>query len=172
MKKYKDKEVEVFLRESNAIEQVYSEDALEDAIKAWNYLKEKTFLTPEVILATHNFLMRNLEPEIAGNWRNCNVWIGGKIKAFISVQLIEDDIRNFLVNMGVGLELPKEDLERWVKNCHIAFEGIHPFTDGNGRVGRLLYLWQRMKLGLPIHVIHADWPKEDGEQKAYYRWFK
>ena len=30
------------------------------------------------------------------------------------------------------------------------FESIHPFTDGNGRVGSLLYNWRMGTLGMPI----------------------
>jgi len=53
------------------------------------------------------------------------------------------------------------------KQIHVAFEDIHPFVDGNGRVGRILYNIHRIKLGLPIHIIH-----EGEEQKEYYKWFK
>ncbi len=33
---------------------------------------------------------------------------------------------------------------------HLLYEAIHPFTDGNGRSGRALWLWQMMNSGL-IH---------------------
>jgi len=53
------------------------------------------------------------------------------------------------------------------KQCHVLFEKIHPFIDGNGRTGRMVYNWHRLKLGLPIHIIH-----EGKEQFKYYKWFK
>lgn len=171
--KFKLKDVQKFLRESNAIEEVYSVEAYEDAIRAWNYLKSKSFLTPEVILATHNLLMRNLRPDIAGFWRNCDVWIGGHKKKFVSVQLIEENVKTFCLSMIIAQQMASiVDLEKLAKDAHIKFEDLHPFEDGNGRVGRLIYLWHRMQLGLPIHIINADWPKKDGEQHNYYKWFK
>ena len=35
---------------------------------------------------------------------------------------------------------------------HIAYESLHPFTDGNGRSGRVLWLWQMA--GAPIGFLH------------------
>jgi len=174
--KYTNKQINEFLKESNAIEQVYSKQALADAHKAWSYLKEKQFLTPEVILATHNFLGRNIEPEIAGKWRDCDVYIGGKRKIFISTYLIEENVKNFCDNLTKSLtiteDLSTEEKERICKDLHVEFEELHPFQDINGRTGRCIYLWHRMKIGLPIHIIHADWHKEDGEQRSYYKWFR
>ena len=170
--KYKTEDIEKFLKESNAIEQEFSVIALKDALKAWDYLKTKSFLTLEVILGVHHLLARHIDPDIAGQWRNCDVWIGGHKKTFVSVQLIEEDIASAISSMEMNDKLPTDDLEEFTKQSHIEFEEIHPFQDGNGRTGRLIYLWHRMKLGLPIHIIHADWDKGGNEQKNYYSWFK
>ena len=37
------KEIKEFLLESNAIEGVHGEEALEDALRAWNYISDKSF---------------------------------------------------------------------------------------------------------------------------------
>ena len=34
-------------------------------------------------------------------------------------------------------------------SLHCDFERLHPFMDGNGRVGRLLWLWRRLHRGIP-----------------------
>jgi hypothetical protein len=36
---------------------------------------------------------------------------------------------------------------------HHAYETLHPFTDGNGRSGRALWLWQMLRAGHPIPAI-------------------
>ena len=38
---------------------------------------------------------------------------------------------------------------------HLLFEALHPFTDGNGRSGRALWLWQMMKSGLASRMDAA-----------------
>jgi hypothetical protein len=64
-------------------------------------------------------------------------------------------------------KVKKKHRERWCDDvCHVSFEHLHPFRDGNGRVGRILYNWQRLKLGLPIHVIKYE------DRWEYYNWFK
>jgi hypothetical protein len=50
--------VKEFLRESNYIERVYDDVALEDAYKAWRYLIKKEELTLILILKTHGILMK------------------------------------------------------------------------------------------------------------------
>lgn len=41
-------------------------------------------------------------------------------------------------------------------DCHCAYEKLHPFTDGNGRSGRMIWLWQMTRLhgGAPLGFLH------------------
>lgn len=41
-------------------------------------------------------------------------------------------------------------------DTHVAYETLHPFTDGNGRSGRTLWAWQMLgrQYGLPLGFLH------------------
>lgn len=154
-----------FLKESNAIEGEYSEEALEDAMGAWEYAKEnKHHVDLKVVLKIHHMLMRRLNSKIAGKWRvNVAVRVGDRYCPAKSKYIIRKEVEDWLDNCknhtGLGAE---EDIKRW----HVAFENIHPFIDGNGRVGRILMNLQRLRVNLPVLII------KETERHHYYAWFK
>jgi Fic family protein len=157
----KDKEIKEFLKESNAIEGEYSDNALRDAMNSWilAVVMRREF-SVGYICAIHRRLMRRLNPRIAGTIRNCPVRIGGEIR--------NQDMQQIKVELEAWLEhqFTRKD-ERGIIQSHIVFEKIHPFEDGNGRVGRILMNIQRLNAGLPLLIIHTG-----KEQQEYYRWFK
>jgi len=157
-----------FLRESNRIEDEYSISALRDAMYAYQYAKEmiiekKQTLTIEHILTIYNLLMRRLNKSIVGKWRNVAVTVGGEYKPKERKYILRKKIQGWIDNCIVTKLGVEEDIRRW----HILFEKIHPFTDGNGRLGRILINIQRLNHQLPIMIIHVG-----DEQKKYYKWFK
>jgi len=150
-----------FLKESNAIEGEYSDIALQDAKQAWTMaiLASKEFASIDYILGIHRRIMKRLNPRIAGKIRDCDVWVGDR------KCLDSKEIRKCLEAWHKGWA--KEETEEGIKEAHVKFEKIHPFEDGNGRVGRILMNIQRLKIKLPILIIH-----EGEEQQRYYKWFK
>jgi len=54
----------------------------------------------------------------------------------------------------IALEVILEDMEiNGPYNTHLAYENLYPFTDGNGRSGRVLWLWQKRGLA-PLGFLH------------------
>ena len=157
-KKNMNKELE-FLYESNMIEGEMSGLALLDAHMAWEHIcsLKKKKLSVDDIMMTHYYLMKSLNPRIAGVRRKVPVYIGGREA----------------VNAGqIGrllMQLTENKPKTWaeIKKWHIDYEGIHPFEDGNGRTGRIIMNWHRKINKLPILVIHHGSEKWD-----YYDWFK
>jgi Fic family protein len=93
------------------------------------------------LLAMHRALMAETHPEIAGQFRAEQVWIGGgnfspHRAAFVPphhtrVDSALDDLTAFC---------ERDDIPPLTQAAiaHAQFETIHPFVDGNGRVGRAL----------------------------------
>lgn len=162
------KELE-FLFESNNIEGELDAISLMQAVHAWQFMKEQKFMTVGAVLKTHKILMLNakLYPNEKGYFRTIDIYIGGKRKKFIHESKLREDLQHLLDRMNdPDRDEPKIN-GAWSRTAHVEFEDIHPFVDGNGRVGRMLYNWHRLKMGLEIDVIH-----EGAEQKLYYKWFK
>jgi len=160
----------LFLEESNLIEGV-GKEGLEDSSKAYLYLMQvQPPLTRKNVLKTHRLLMKNLNARIAGQMRKVPVGIYSKGKLVgecADPRKLEGSMTNFLagVNLLDTLTVSLEK-EEYSKECHILFEKMHPFEDGNGRVGRLLLAWQRKQMGLSLLIIFND------DKQRYYDWFK
>ena len=172
IKNYLKKDVKEFLTESNAIESVYGSDSLKEAQEAWDYaFKNKDKFNTPYILEVHRLLAQRLHPSIAGQFRDCDVWIGGDRKPNLTPMgfnnLVNDWCNEFKEQLKNIKDLSREQREKTVQWNHIKIEGIHPHQDFNGRTYRLLMNIQRFLFALPILIIH-----EGDEQMDYYRWFK
>ena len=75
---------------------------------------------------------------------------------------VAGEIRKLLADYNA---LPYKTIEDIVA-FHVAFERIHPFQDGNGRVGRLILFKECLKLGIVPFII------EDDLKLFYYRGLK
>jgi Fic family protein len=164
-------QIEEFLRESNAIEGVYDDDSLVQALEAWKFLIEQKKLTVGVILKTHKILMlnQNLLPSDKGYFRNVMVYIGGK--PALNALHIRERMEHLVDNIEDAITNGRKETELWkeyiCQDHHVQYEKIHPFIDGNGRTGRMFMNWERLQLGLPLLIIHVG-----EEQMEYYKWFQ
>lgn len=160
--------INIFLRESNAIESEYSDEAFRDSVVAWEYaVSEYKNWGIDYVCGIHEKLMCNLDSDIAGKLRKKTVYIVGT--NFFGERKV---IREILAK-GNKPRLRKwcekyegcKDLDE-LKEAHIDFEMIHPFLDGNGRTGRILYNVQRVHGGIGVNVFYEK------EKAEYYEWFR
>jgi len=131
------------------------------AIKAYQELENYKYDDISDLLQAHKILMHEILNN-AGNFRTSNVRVGEHIapQAYLVHELMEQ-LFEWLKNSDEHLLL---------KSCifHYEFEFIHPFIDGNGRIGRLwqsviLYKHNSLFASLPTESIVRD------HQEEYYK---
>lgn len=148
------------LRESNAIESVYDDKSLLEAIDAWDLLARQKKLTEDVVLEVHAILMRRhlRKQKERGHYRTIPVYVGRT--TMTDPELIPDQMKAWLQGMNTIRD------KSFFKRLHVEYEAIHPFVDGNGRTGRMFMNWHRLQCRMPILVI------KESERWDYYKWFK
>jgi len=115
---------------------------VKNAIKLYNDLTIFNPFKVESLLKAHEILMQGLI-EDNGNWRkgNAGIFKGTEIIHFAPpanrIPVLMQDLFEFMEQNG--------DISLIIKACifHYELEFIHPFSDGNGRIGRL---WQQLLL--------------------------
>ena len=147
-----------WIRESNLIEGVDDPEADQMAWAAWEDLKKARKLDLGAIRFAHWMLLKDLDPRIAGRWRDWNVTVGGR--SCPNFPLVPNLMKEWL-------KLYEEALtDDAIRHAHVAFERIHPFADGNGRTGRMILNYQRIQAGL------SEWCIMNAEKQNYYAWFR
>lgn len=157
-------------------------DKRDDWEEVQNYIKamewavlalDKLPFSARLIRETHKVLLQGVrgEKKQPGEFRTSQNWIGGATindaifvpPVHTTVPELMSDIEKFLHNEEIHFpELLKIGL------VHYQFETIHPFLDGNGRVGRLLiplYLVSKGILQKPILYLSDFFEKN---RKLYY----
>lgn len=109
------------------------------------------------ILSLHRMLMNSIRPD-AGSYRSHGVRIVGADVPTANYVKVP-----FLMNSLIdAINTPMEDVVSHIAGIHSRFEQIHPFSDGNGRIGRLIVHAMALRKNLPPAVIRQE------KKRLYY----
>ncbi len=130
------------------------------------YIQEKAKekeIDSEMILLLHKMLITNINNEIAGRYRKDGEYV--RVGTYIAPapEQVERMMDNATLEYASDIEGYFIDK---IARFHLEFEHIHPFIDGNGRIGRVLINYQLIRLGFPPLIV-----RNKGKQK-YYESFK
>ena len=124
-------------------------------------LAHEGLLTREDVWQWHRILMTSadLDADLKGAWRDRLGWVGGPTPRRAAYVATPDDrIDALMVDLVAYANTPSHDPVTAAGLLHAQFETIHPFTDGNGRIGRLLIGWtlhRHLGIGVPPPVSVA-----------------
>lgn len=155
------------------LEQELSRDvSLREVFEAKNlarvvgYIKtnaNKRDLDKEMVLFLHQMLIGGIDDVIAGRFRKAGEYVRVGTHIAPAPEHVERMIGGILASYGSDLESYALDK---VAKFHVDFETVHPFLDGNGRIGRVIINYQLFQLGLPSIIIR------DKEKQIYYEAFR
>ena len=120
-------------------------------------------LTIQVILSLHEMLISNIRDDVAGRFRKYDEYV--RVGNHIAPHPLE--VVGRLETMLAQYQATShETIIKRISRLHLSFENIHPFVDGNGRIGRVINNYLLIREGyVPINIKFID-------RKNYYEAFK
>ena len=161
------KETEKILLEMEVSRDVSVREVYEakNLFRVINYIRNKSRekeIDRELILLLHQMLIGGINDEFAGRFRRPGEYVRVGTHIAPAPEKVESMIETILGEYVNDLEKYFGDK---IAKFHLDFETIHPFCDGNGRIGRVLMNYQLMRAGFPMIIIR------DKEKQKYYQSF-
>jgi len=149
------KETEKILMEMEVSREVSVREVFEakNLARVMEYVREKvknTELNREMILLLHEMLIDNINDKIAGRFRQKGEYVRVGMHIAPAPEHIEQMMQSILAEYSADQDSYFLDK---IAKFHLDFETIHPFNDGNGRIGRIIINWQFQKFGYPRIII-------------------
>lgn len=129
------------------------------------YIKNKSKeseMNKEGISLLHKMLIGGIKDDIAGRFRKPGEYVRVGTHIAPAPELVEKLMDSLLLEYTSNVSLYFLDK---ISKFHLDFETIHPFCDGNGRIGRVLVCYQLLRQGFPMIIVR------DKEKKDYYKAF-
>ncbi len=119
-------------------------------------------VTMDLILDLHKMLLGNIAEDIAGRFRSPGEYV--RVGTYIAPA--PEEVLSRIQDLLHSYEASEESMVKRLAAFHLGFEHIHPFCDGNGRIGRVLNNYLLLRDGyVPINIKFAD-------RATYYQAFK
>lgn len=136
------------------------------AIAVYENLKKLNHRQESALLTAHKILMNEILKD-AGKYRKIQVGVGGK-SGVTHIAPPSDRVPQLMGELFGWLASTTEHPLIVSSVFHYEFEFIHPFADGNGRIGRLwqtliLHSWKSFFAFVPIESVVRE------RQKEYYK---
>lgn len=112
--------------------------------------KDKHPFTVKLIIGLHKTLLTHIEDTIAGRFRSGKEWVRVGNHLGANPQFVPTLMQELVDAYNQNTTSYFLDA---IAHFHAEFETIHPFVDGNGRMGRVLINLQLMNAGLPPIII-------------------
>src|SRR3989338_1747091 len=138
------------------LEQELSRDvSLREVFEAKNLARVITYkrnkahndaLTKDLILLLHQMLIGGIDDSIAGRFRKSGEFVRVGAHIAPAPEQVEQLIKAALLEYSSNLDIYFLDK---IAKFHLEFETIHPFCDGNGRIGRVAINFQLLQHGFP-----------------------
>lgn len=162
------KETEKILLEQDlsrdvSLREVFEAKNLARVIEYTRNKSKEEDITKELILLLHQMLIGGIDDSIAGRFRKPGEYVRVGTHIAPAPAHIERLIETTLVDYSSDHSIYFVDR---IAKFHLEFERVHPFCDGNGRIGRVLMNYQLLRLGFPRLIIR------DKEKDQYYDAFK
>src|SRR6185295_10774961 len=110
----------------------------------------------------HCMLMSGIDDDIAGRFRKKNEYVRVGTHIAPAPEHVARMVEALLENYSSDFTSFFSDK---IARFHLDFETVHPFLDGNGRIGRAILNYQLQQFGFPSVIIR------DKEKQEYYRAF-
>lgn len=114
-------------------------------------IKKNYKITEEFILELHHILMNSIRSD-SGSYRSHGVRIVGANVPTANHMKVPELMRNLVMEIN---KKPKDVISH-ISMIHSKFEQIHPFSDGNGRIGRLIITAMLLRENLAPAVIKKE----------------
>lgn len=120
-------------------------------------------LTLEMILSLHKMLISNIRDDVAGRFRKDDEYVRVGNHIAPNPREVVGRLEKMLAEYNAASH---DNVIKRIAKLHLTFEHVHPFVDGNGRIGRVINNYLLIREGfVPVNIKFID-------REMYYEAFK